>query len=100
MLSVEWQLLREEYIHMTADRSNGMRYPVDIYPQQNLIKVTDRCIMRHLLKHLLLMFTEELVRSSVVCFVKVTTIMMNVRIVNYSLNINSLVEVRLSPEKF
>ena len=34
------------------------------------------------------MFIEEVVRSSVVCFVKVTTTMMNVRIVNYSLNVN------------
>ena len=31
--------VKEEYIHMIADKSNRMRYPVDIYPQQNLIKV-------------------------------------------------------------
>ena len=63
MLSVEWQMLREEYIHMIADKPNRMRYPIDIYPQKNLIKVTDSCTLRHLLKHLPLMFTEEVVRS-------------------------------------
>ena len=68
---------------MIADKSNRIRYSVDIYPQQNLIKVKEGYIMRHSLKHLILLFTEEVVMSSVVCFVKVTTIMMNVRILNY-----------------
>ena len=34
-------MLREEYIHMIADKSNRMRYSVDIYPQQNLIKMKE-----------------------------------------------------------
>ena len=73
-------LRKEKYIHMIADKSNRIRYPVDIYPQQKLIKVKEGCIMRHLLKHLVLLFTEEVAMSNVVCFVKVTTIMINVRI--------------------